>query len=82
MCLAQAETCLEELGPLDSFKKVVATTLLFYNVAGLMRLRPVSILPELVENLMAYQNADLLVRVLTRDAVLGELHQNGLGRHW
>lgn len=29
----------------------------------------------------AYQNADLLVRILARDAVGGEFHQDGLRGH-
>jgi hypothetical protein len=31
---------------------------------------------------MTYQDANLLVCLLARDAVGGELHQDGLGCHW
>ena len=31
---------------------------------------------------MAYQDADLLVGILARDAMGGELHQDRLSRHW
>lgn len=77
-------TYLEELGPLDPLEQVVTAALLLDNVAGLVGLAYVSTrrfniyIHRLV---LSYQNTDLLVGVLPRNTVGGELHEDGLGSH-